>query len=406
MHPLFEQDTDCDQAGSAQQVLSRISDYFLNKEERFGHLGLYSGDSGIMLLFAQLYLQTHDERYAAKLDDYLDGIIETIDSNGSLRASFCDGLAGFGWLVCFLREKELIEIDEEYFDDIDTLLGNHLQVMRETHYFDPIHGMISIGRYFLRRGDVEKVRYTIQALAELAEYEDSEIRWVSSHRYKQPSYDFGLAHGMAGILYFIGKSFELGVEPELCRKLGSGIQAFFQHNEQKYQTVGCYYPYHIDRVAYQVPHAAELSRQGWCYGDLCILTAIYRYALRVGDQESQRDALEKLIVTTKRRDLKETTVRDAQFCHGSSCLLYMYGKLYRDTGIPEFREAALYWLQITLDMGNSDQAATGYLFMRNYKEQLFEPLDTMLEGLCGVGLALVSTLQPDLGDWDESMMLD
>lgn len=408
MNFLFDPDAD---SGTLKQqtaqVVNDIGAYLLRRTERYGHIGLYSGDSGVVLTLGHYYLATGDSRYQELMNEYLDELGTLASSGVRLQASFCNGLAGFGWMISHLRDMELVDVDDTYFSEIDQALRDHLPAMRATGDLDQIHGMLSLGRYFLKRGLGDDVRYILNTLAETAIHDDREIKWILRRPYKPASYDFGLAHGMAGILYFIGKCYESGIEPELSRVLGDGIIAFFDHNQQEYQAENCYYPYHIEEAVYQSGQAVPAhARLAWCYGDTGILTVIYRYACRIGDLELQQSAIDKLVVTTQRTDRVDTSIRDAQFCHGATGLICMYHRLYADTLKPEFRQAARHWIQEAIAMRTSPLSPTGYVFLKDNQHQTWEPRDTILEGLCGVGLVLTSVLNPNSPQWSEAMMLD
>lgn len=80
----------------------------------------------------------------------------------------------------------------------------------------------------------------IDYLAKYGEYSDGEIKWLIKNPFKPPKYDFGLAHGMAGYPYFFGKCYQNDIEPELCKRLGDGIVAFYNNNTQEYEEVGSF----------------------------------------------------------------------------------------------------------------------------------------------------------------------
>lgn len=389
-----------------REEVVRLGKYYLKKEDRFDHIGLYSGDAGVILVLAQYYLYTGDERYLDKMYVCLDDLQHLIGSGNKIMTSFCDGLAGFGWLICYLQQKGLINIDEEYFEEMDKTLNYNIETLHMNHYIDQMHGLISIGRYFLKRKQPIGIEYILNVLAETAEYDNNEIKWMTtSMPTKPPKYDFGLAHGMAGILYFLGKCHSQGIKVDLCQKLGDGIMAFYQHNEQDYDLTGTFFPFSIEQTEYARNTYNHSCRLAWCYGDIGVLYSIYLYALSTDNKSLQISILPKLILITQNKDCKNAWVHDGQFCHGAAGLVHMYNHLYILTHIPAFKRASQYWLKVLLTMGHDATTKTGYTFLLNNKERIWGNSDNLLEGLSGVALVLLSVLDYANIDWDESMML-
>lgn len=86
----------------------------------------------------------------------------------------------------------------------------------------------------------------------------------------------------------------------------------------------------------------------------------------------------------------------------------MYNRLYRDSQCLEFRDAAIYWTKVTIAMGYNESSPTGYLFVPDSADKTMiqgEHRDSLLEGVGGVGLALLSTIDPQNMEWDECLML-
>lgn len=392
--------------GMAHDRLKRLGQFYLDRQTYIGNIGLYTGDSGVLLLLTQYYLWSRDERYLGKLHEYL-AQIERMISEGKVAFTFCSGLAGYGWLLSYLREKGLLEVDEDYFGQLDALLERWIETMRAVREFDQMHGMVGLGFYFLKRKKTGPVQQILDILAHEAEYDDNgEIRWVAQSQYKPKRYDFGLAHGMAGILHFLCKSHALGIEPELCRKLGDGIALFYRHNEMDAAAVGSYYPYSILFEDYKQDSCTPVKcRLAWCYGDLAVLSVMYRYAGLVGDGDLERITVDKLALTAARRELKDVIVKDAQFCHGAAGLAHMYTRMYRWTGRDEFKSAAVYWMKVMLTIGTTG-SGSGYVFTENNIENgSMAPCDSLLEGAVGVGMVLLSVLDDKYMDWDEALML-
>lgn len=386
--------------------LDVIGNYFLLKKKMDEHIGLYSGEGGIILCLAQYYLRTKKSCYLEKMNVCLKDLEEKIENSQKIVSSFCDGIAGICWLLCYLKDNGLVDIDKDYFDDFDEILKSHIKLLERERHFDQMHGMISIGRYFLKRDKEAELKEILTIIAKAAIWEENEVKWVDKNPLRPLNYDFGLAHGMAGILYFILKCYQKRIYPELCLKMGNGIVNFYQHNEQNCDEKGFYFPYKIAVDSYFLKNrSAEQCRYAWCYGDVSIFYILYLYAISTENKELEKVILNKLCHTTMQKDCGRVVVKDAQFCHGASGLVQLYHRLYLHTQKEIFKDATLYWLRVLLTMGNAN-SDTGYIFLvHNGYEKKWIQNNTLLEGISGVGLTLSSIIRPDYIMWDEAMML-
>ena len=364
------------------------------------NMSLYSGSSGLVLFFANRYLNTGEDSFLDKAFDLLD--LVQLNNVGSY--SFSSGYAGFLWLIGFLQRKGLVELEDGYFDSIDHILKDEMKRQLRRKEIDQLHGAISVGRYFLSRGMAEECGILVNNLYEMMEKEKQEFKLISVNPVTGVrKYDFGLAHGMAGILYYVIRCLESGIEVEICDTMIRNIISFYRHNTQNFESVGCYYPSQIREKDYGSAIQTK-SRMAWCYGDLSILFIILRAALAINDVSLYRDVLEKLVKTGERISFNDTGVIDARLCHGSAGVMHIFHRLYTMTNDDVFRRAQDYWLKVTLVMGNVTTNQSGYLFQMDNNRTWAEDL-SLLDGIAGVGVALESYLSSCDEDWDECIML-
>lgn len=117
---------DAELRNSVHSTLIFLCEYFLHSEPgESGQIGLYTGDCGTALLLAQMYLWNKDDRYLQKVEQYLEAI-ETRIATGRILASFCSGLAGFGWLATYLQQKALLQVSPEYWFRLDEILERQM----------------------------------------------------------------------------------------------------------------------------------------------------------------------------------------------------------------------------------------------------------------------------------------
>lgn len=397
--------------------VSEISDFFIKRTDYFKHIGILGGESGSSLLLAQLFLKTRKPIYITKLNENLNFIIDVINKASDkepITPYFSNGIAGFGWLLCYIKEHNIIEIPNYLFEQMDNILSDSINQNPDMPW-DILHGKLGIVRYFLKRCNRELVANTLYYLQKTAIIDNNEYRWLSQDHFHLTvaghNFDCGLAHGMAGILYFLSKAYELGIERELCLKLGNGIIMFYFNNEQDIRMVGSYFP---NRVMMQKTSTTppQFSRLAWCYGDLGILYSIYLYYHKIGNSEGMNDIVKKLQQTTLRKNCDFNGVHDAMICHGSAGIAHIYNRLYFMTDLIEFKEAAFYWLRVSLKISRDESVSPPFKFVvsafsskeKSNKPKWDESLG-LLEGVIGLELVLLSFYNYRHMDWDEVIML-
>jgi lantibiotic modifying enzyme len=388
-----------------------IGEFFVHRSEFVPSIGLYGGEAGTTLLMAQFYLKTRDGKYLSKLRENLDKMIHLCSESTDVLITpyFSNGLAGFGWLLCYLRENALVDFTDDYLSDLDDILQDQLKDIDSATYWDLLHGRLSIVRYFFKRKNTRVIETELKIMREQAIIIGEEYKWISKKRNGEVSYDMGLAHGMAGILYYVGKSYEMGVMKELCLELGNGILGFYHRIQQDFLQIGSFYP-NIIPIETSLDNNREIkSRLGWCYGDLGILYSIYLYCLRTDRQTELDDVIEKLLLTANRKECSSNQIYDAMLCHGSAGLVQIYIHLYVLSGNKKFRDVAYYWLQVSMEIGREPLYNPPYKFAvsrdKETGEYIWSESLSLLEGVTGVGLAYLSILDYDHINWDEILML-
>ncbi len=396
----YERISDSELNEIVETRIDKLNDYLLNTDCE-GSISLYSGDSGRILYLAQIYLKTKEQKYLVKIYELIDSLNLGEDS---ITTSFCSGLAGYGWLLNYLVKHDIIEVSDEYFEEIDSILAEQLEIEVSDNQFDQMHNAISIGRYFICRNNKRILTYLLSELSKNKITTDNEVKWESVNLVKGlVKYDFGLAHGMAGILYFISKCYELNIQKELCTELVNGVFDFYRNNEQNYNKCNSFFPTAVSCDDYSHINRNHNVRFAWCYGDAGVLYSLYLCSKKMNINELMNYSLEKLKKTINRIDTIDTAVNDAGFCHGSSSLMHIYNRLYLTTNDDDFLEAAKYWAKVTIIHGSCNTNKSGYLFftdLQNWSES-----NCLLEGVAGVALSLLSMQYNKNIDWDECMML-
>jgi lantibiotic biosynthesis protein len=395
---------------SVEEKLYLIGDYYLEnfkKDFRQNTLGLLGGRSGAILLQSLFWQTTHNDKFKDAIESNVEFLLDKIESSNELLATFSTGLAGIGWLFNYLSEKGIIEIEpDEFLEDFDSTLEVKLLGMLSELDFDILHGAMGLGIYFLKRNRLDLIEKIVLALDAAATRMQNEIVWSRYDQYKLHDhlYDFGLAHGNAGILYFLAKCYKANVLPDKCKQLIYGGLNFFESNIQDIAAVGSFFPGSKLVKEYKRANKPYYSRMAWCYGDAGVLHSLVHVCRWIKDAAMEKKFIVMLEQVATRRADAQTGIQDAGFCHGASGVGYMFLNLFKTTGHQPFLNTAEFWLEKTLALGHHEQEVHGYLF--HMGEHGWEVMSNMLSGLGGVSVFYLQYLHKELNsDWNECFFL-
>mgnify|MGYP001558949223 CR=1 FL=1 len=382
---------------------------FLDKSLDARHPGLMGGLSGIALFYFYYSKHKNDQRI---YDRGFGLVINSIDSinKGQKYHSYSNGAAGIGWLVEHL----------EYYDFIDSQTNDLLVELDEFSYramlleiqnknLDYLHGAIGIGLYYLnrlrKRPEVDK--YISELVDEIEHSSELDVngglKWltyISSDEKTKKCYNLSLSHGISSIIVFLSKVYELNVNKEKTLKLLNGAITYLINNQLDTSLYYSSFPNGI--VESENP---SNSRLAWCYGDLGIGMALYQAGKITGNSHWVDKAIEILLFTTKRRTDDVTSVVDAGLCHGTAGIAHIYNRMYGYTKNNTFKEAADYWFSKTLEMAKFDDGLAGYKARRNKETGGDINESGLLEGIAGIGLAILSYVSDIDPAWDECLLL-
>ncbi len=368
-------------------------------------VSLMGGISGMILLQSTLSQYFHDKQLKKEMYENISRLIYLLENEETLTFTFCDGIAGVGWLFIYLKDKKLIEIDvDEFLDEIDVTLSNLIDLLISDENYDFLNGLVGIGIYFLKRKKYDVVKRMISSLYSKISDEFIEIKFVNKNFNGNRYYDFGLAHGNAAILFFISKCYSLNILRTKCFKIIKGMVKFFFNNIQSNDSIAIF-PYKIPSEQYKKDKTIQFCRLGWCYGDLSILHTLLLVSIWINDKKLNKRVLEMLKnKTSNRKSIKQTLINDAGFCHGAAGVGYIFYKLYKLTGEKIFLYTSTFWTKKTLQ--NSKGAGIGGKYILNIKtEKSISPWE-LLTGYAGIGLFLSSIISIDKNnDWDEIFLL-
>ena len=276
--------------------------------------------------------------------------------------------------------------------------------INESNY-DFLHGAIGAGLYFNKKGNEDITNELIDYLDQTADKNlTSHIyRWKSiiDHQKKEKVYNISLSHGCSSIALFLSRIISQqknNIDNKKCIDLLKGCIKFIL--SQKFEDKGklSIFP------SVSLSESAASSRLAWCYGDLGIGYAIYYAGKTLFNDDWIRKGID-IIKNTIGRKTKETTfIYDAGICHGSSGVAMIYYKMFIETKEPEFLEASKFWIDQTLKLAIHKDGIAGF---KTYyaNSQTFTNDYSLLTGVSGIGLMLLSYLMEDEMDWCDIFLL-
>jgi len=378
-------------------------------ETRVEGEGLMGGAAGLACFYAYYADYSRKRSYKERSMNMMERSINPPDGHRG-RYSLSDGLAGICWTIDHLIKNKLYDFDAaDIFTNVDSLLyeGMMLEV-REGHY-DYLHGALGIALFFLRDKENEEYRnYLAEVVRELKNLAitdaDGSIKWnsVLDGDTGLQGVNLSLSHGMASIIIILSKIMEAGIEESLCTDMIMGGLRYIEKRKLDPEEYLSSFP------SWGVENTEELknSRLAWCYGDLGIALAFITAGRQLKNTPYQMDGVDLLMRSSRRKDLIENSVHDAGICHGASGIALIYNIMYQQTGRKSLCEAALYWLDVSLNMACHEDGLAGYKAWYHPEYGGWKANTGLLEGVGGIGLTLLSFISEREANWAESLLIN
>ena len=337
------------------------------------------------------------------------GIVDSyIDLMGShMGVGLFGGWAGLGWLVGHLgAEDEFVEVQ------VSRRLGSALDAWPHRFGYDLISGLVGIGVHFTERLPNEGAEAGLVRILDLLEESAVEvgggITWFTEpdllpawQRERAPEgyYNLGVAHGVPGVMWLLGKLCVHGVSPERAEALLRGALRWLLSVHPD--------PGTPDLPSWIAPgvRREENRRMAWCYGPLGAAAVVWQAAQETGDSAGEEWGRE-LASACAGVGPAESNNRDAGLCHGAGGNTQIFHRLYRRTGDEQFREAALVWLEEALTYRKPGTGVGGFRTWADVDGgQGWVDDASFLGGSAGIGLALLAAITDTDPAWDRLLLL-
>ena len=384
-------------------VVSKSSDNILN-------MGLLGGKMGLAMGLLIYTIHSHKVKFKHQGIKIIESIFKRIEQSDHYIFSFCNGLASIGWALEYLEKKRHINYNTNILlEDFDLALSNVLELEMKKGNYDFLHEALGMVLYFIHRiqknENLSKVlqKFVVQ-LNELGERQTTgTIKWISviDHEKQKMGYNISLAHGMSSIAIILSKLYAIkGIDQKMIKNLLQGCVNYIIEQEIDRDKYGSFFP----NVALESMERLHGSRLGWCYGDLGIAMALWQAGVALQNEIWKNKALEVLLFAAeKRRDLEKNFVKDAGLCHGAAGIGHVFYRAWWNTKIPEFKKAADYWFEQTIKMSIFADGLAGYKTWGGEKGWVNSY--GLLEGIAGIGLALMTYYYEVEPTWDECLLL-
>ena len=385
------------------KLSNEIKTLFVTKKAIIDYISFLGGASGISLFhfYASQFTKTEEEYTCAFT------ILEETVTVYSQTAVAPPSMAKMGWMLNHLDKMDMVESDiEELLGDINPVLNVKMTDYLDNNNYDFLHGALGIVLYFLSNDDESSDKYVsrfIDAFEQKAEPTPGNgLKWLSMLDYKtgKKGYNISMSHGIASIVAMLSKIYKRGINPDKTKYLLEGAMNYLLQQklpEGKFVSV-------FPNLALESMENLYPSRLAWCYGDLGISVAIWHASQAMGQKDWEEEAKNILLHSAKRRDLKENGVVDAGLCHGTAGIAHIFNRMYGYTGMEELKEASDYWFEQTLKMARFEDGLAGFkAWQGTERGWVNEP--GLLEGIAGIGLAMISAVSDIEPAWDECLLL-
>ena len=366
--------------------------------------GLYNGEFGLLLFSLYYSKYTKSRKHKSLTYEYAEKLLNVFFKEINLH-TFCGGLSGILYLFEWFRENDFIDMD---ISDARSLLDNYLITRMkqdiQQEYYDFMHGALGVGLYFLKKGtNPQCIQELLDFLYQSAEKDtDNQIfKWKSTIDFEKQiiGYNLSLSHGISSIIIFLSRVVKSSMKNEMIMEMLSGAVNYVLSQQKDFTQFGSYFPNYIPINSQE---SVSKSRLAWCYGDLGIGMALWQAGKAIDNSEWKAKGLEILLCSTQRLQYEDNFIRDAGICHGSAGLVMIFRRIYLETGRGFFFKASNHWLSQTLYMANFENGLAGY---KTYETKEWKNDYSLLIGISGIGLVLLTCLDDNKQIWDELFLL-
>jgi lantibiotic biosynthesis protein len=367
---------------------------------------LGNGDPGVALFLHYYGTAVGDTACLDTASELMRSALQIV-SESRLAPGLYVGFTGAAWGLAHLARVADGRYEAEGLESFDDVLWQLLVTRGGGCYYDLIGGLAGLAVYALER-ETPRADQCLERIVELLDQQAlvraDEITWLTPAlelspaqrpRYPNGCFDFGLAHGVPGVVSTLAAIRRRGIAEAATERLCRGAVRWMLRRRLPEQEKSRY-PARVGLDGECSP-----SRLAWCYGDIGIAMALAAAASALNEPEWEEESL-----STARHAAAVTQdgagVVDASLCHGAAGLAHFFNRLANRHADVTVRAASLSWFRATLELRGSTAGAGGYRYLSIALDgtSMWVPKPGLLEGAAGIGMALLVALYETSPSWD------
>ncbi|PWK18081.1 lanthionine synthetase-like protein [Arcicella aurantiaca] len=377
--------------------LDKIAECLTLPENKLSTFGYTNGLIGKVLFFTYYGAFTENNKYNDWAGKILSASIKKITEPYEGR-SFYKELAEIGIFLEYAKTNNIIEIDTNaILLGIDKIMEEVLEKAMKTEDFDPYTGGLMAGMYFVARSnskaDVEPILEKITLWLNLIAHTDAQNNtyWVSKLFDKNNIY-LGISHGLAIVITYLCKMYEMGIQPTLVKKMLLSSTEYLLSKKLDFVAKG----YHFPDIVGDENGRTSL---GLCYGDMGVAYALLRVGELLQNERLSSESIQIFKNCATRNDFPKAGIKDAGILYGASGVALIFDKIYEMTGITLFYDTATDWYKKITDFAVHENATAG--FKGNFNQHFKHTNIAFMEGITGIGCTLIKYFDRENYCFDE-----
>jgi lantibiotic modifying enzyme len=376
-------------------------------EARVTNAGLAVGQAGTAVSFGYLSLVHPDEPSYAPAARRLIADSAGVMATHVMSPLLYGGFTGIAWALAKLRAWKIVKAGDPSFAPVDKAL---LSLVSRDGWDDTVEliaGLAGCLVYALARlpnPDAQRILERGLGIFErTAETTADGFTWfvpssfltsTTLERAPEGCYNLGVSHGNPGVFSVVAEIHRLGIDPPRSRRILEESVRWVLAQELD----GGVFPSLIGPGVDPKP-----ARVAWCYGSPGIPIALLR-AARALDRDDWRETALRLAKIAAATPFEASGVIDPPFCHGAVGLMHQFNRLYQETGIPLFADAARTWFDRTLDYRLEGEGVAGF-WAKSLPGPAKYPEPGMLYGAAGIAAVFAAAVSDVEPSWDAMFAL-
>lgn len=360
----------------------------MEQKKNFSY-GILGGDMGMIYL---LFVLNKMSVISVNPDKYLMEVLRTLHF-ADITYSYCNGIAGLGYCLHKLQEADCLSNVDNSLKSFDSELFKWFLSSLNKEYIDPLHGALG-GLYYFTIRYKHNPAICNYVLNLWLDYLRNHLEKVSNGYTigfrtfdRTPPYNLSLSHGLSGLITITVEALKkIPIKPnieilEILKLLGD----YLVHNVKiTSNTISCTPSFG------EINHYPNISRLGWCYGDLGVALALYKLGNLIECFEFVDVSREIITHASNRRRQQDTLIMDRCLCHGSCGVYRMFKYFNKYLFNGSLDDVEKYWFDYTYKdvIESPSQYITKFAYFDN-QENKYLLKSNLLDGIAGLGLGMI-----------------